>query len=256
MTAYPVFIVGSPRSGTSILVRGLQSAGYFGFNEGNFLTLIAQIDRQVDRHFTVFGTDNPKVFIGQVDKDALKLSLAKILTEIVRVKHEGKIWFDKSGNPEMIEAIPVLADFFPGAHFIFAKRRAIENIVSRMHKFSAHNFEYHCSDWARNMNAWRLITQKFQNLQTIEVDQHDISESPEATAAAICKFLKISKEGTQTMTEVFSTERPQQTRPGSTERTLTLQSTGWSQTQIDAFHRLCAEEMKAFGYNEDASYSN
>ena len=32
----PLFIVGSPRSGTSILVMALRAAGYRGFNEGNF----------------------------------------------------------------------------------------------------------------------------------------------------------------------------------------------------------------------------
>ena len=254
MTAYPVFIVGSPRSGTSILVRGLQSAGYFGYSEGNFLTLIAHIERQVDRHFAVFGTDNPKVFISQVDKGALKSSLAKLLMETVRIKHEGKIWFDKSGNPEMIEAIPALMDFFPGAHFIFAKRRAIENIVSRMHKFGTHTFEYHCSDWARNMSAWRIMMQKFPNLPAIELDQHDISESPEASATAICKFLRISKEGKEKMTDVFSHERPQQTQPGSTERTLTLEATGWDARQVEVFHQLCDKEMQAFGYTEDKSY--
>jgi hypothetical protein len=34
-----VFIVGSPRSGTSILTRAMQGLGYQGFHEGNFLTL-------------------------------------------------------------------------------------------------------------------------------------------------------------------------------------------------------------------------
>lgn len=34
MSHYPVFVVGSPRSGTSILVDGLLSVGYKGFREG------------------------------------------------------------------------------------------------------------------------------------------------------------------------------------------------------------------------------
>ena len=37
MPKFPVFVVGSPRSGTSILVDALFSAGYKGFREGSFL---------------------------------------------------------------------------------------------------------------------------------------------------------------------------------------------------------------------------
>ncbi len=252
--AYPVFVVGSPRSGTTILVRGLQGAGYFGFNEGNFLSLITTIDRQVDRHFGVFGSDNPKVLTSRIDRNALKARLRNVLTDVVSAEHQGKVWFDKTGNPEMIEAVPSLLSIWPSAHFIFAKRRAIENIVSRLQKFPQHTFEYHCEDWSRNMHAWRVLLQNHPTLAGIEVDQRDISDSPEATAAMICRFLHVPSEGQASMASIFASEQPQQSEPGSAGRTLTLETTGWTELQQKVFHRHCDEEMRAFGYAENKSY--
>jgi hypothetical protein len=254
MRAWPVFVVGSPRSGTSILVLGLLGAGYFGFSEGNFLSLITMIDRQVDRHFTVFGSDNPRVLTSRIDKNVLKANLTKVLADAVAAQHEGKVWFDKTGNPEMIEAIPSLLAIWPGAHFIFAKRRAIENIMSRILKFPKHTFEYHCADWARNMLAWRVLMQNHPTLPSLEVDQRDINDSPEATAAMICKFLQVPPEDQAKMATIFAREQPQRSGPGSAGRTFTLESTGWTEPQQQVFHRYCDEAMRAFGYTEDQFY--
>jgi len=254
MAAFPVFIIGSPRSGTSILVRGLQGAGYFGYNEGNFLSLMTTIDRQVDRHFAIFGNDDTKVLTSVIDRSALKANLRRVLADAVAEKHEGKVWFDKTGNPEMIEAIPSLMSFWPGAHFIFAKRRAIENIVSRIRKFPKHTFEYHCIDWARNMRTWRELMRSHPTLPGIEVDQRDIGNSPGMTAAMICNFLRVPPEGEAEMASIFSSEQPQQSEPASAGRTFTLESTGWTEAQRELFCRHCGEEMKAFGYTEDQDY--
>ena len=50
----PVFIVGSPRSGTSALADVLWHIGYHGFGEGHFLTLLRDIDTIVDQHYVRF----------------------------------------------------------------------------------------------------------------------------------------------------------------------------------------------------------
>lgn len=254
MTVYPAFVVGSPRSGTSILVRGLQGARYFGFSEGNFLSLLTAIERQVDRHFGFFGSDDPRVLTSRIDNNVLKENLRKVLADAFLAEHEGRIWFDKTGNPEMIEAIPSLLAIWPGAHFIFAKRRAIENIMSRIRKFPKHTFEYHCSDWARNMLAWRKLMQSHPDLRAIEVDQRDIGDAPEAVAAMICRFLQVPAEGQAKMASIFANEQPQQSEPGSARRTFTLETTGWTVQQKQVFHRHCDEEMRAFGYTEDEFY--
>ena len=135
MSLYPVFIVGSPRSGTSILISSLLSAGYNGYLEGNFLSLVRVVERDVDRHFASFYTPNPKVLTSRIDVAGLKERLSRVIVDAAAEQQPAPPWVDKTGNPEMIEAIPTLRRLFPTSRFIFAKRRAIENIVSRVIKF-------------------------------------------------------------------------------------------------------------------------
>ena len=145
MPKFPVFVVGSPRSGTSILVDALFSAGYKGFREGSFLSLITGIDAAVDKQFRTFDDGNSAVLISNVDKEALKERLHEVL-KMEAALHQQLPWFDKTGNPEIVPAIPVLRRLWPESVFVFAKRRAIENVMSRVRKFPKHSFEYHCTD--------------------------------------------------------------------------------------------------------------
>ena len=220
MAAHPLFIVGSPRSGTSILVRALQRAGYSGYNEGNFVSLIHPLLRDIDRHFATFGTDNPQVLTSRIDRQALKDLVARQVLNAALAQYDTPVWLDKTGNPEMIEIIPILRRLLPTSHFIFAKRRAIENLVSRVVKFPKHSFEYHCNDWARNMAAWRRLKETHPDVPAIEVDQHDISEQPGATATAIGRFLALTEDARSTLERTFRSERPQQSEPGSAQRVL------------------------------------
>ena len=254
MDVPPLFVVGSPRSGTSILMEGLLTAGYNGFLEGNFLSMIRMLERTVDRHFNLFGTTNSRVLISLIDQADLKKELIDAVVRRFKANCPPEPWVDKTGNPEMIEAMPLLRELWPEAKFIFAKRRAIENLVSRVQKFPGHDFGYHCRDWARNMAAWRHMCGRYADLPGIEVDQRDISDSPAATADLIAGFLGMPDEARAKLAGTFQNRRPQQTGPDTTSRVLSLAETGWSDEQLEKFHRLCDREMNAYGYTEDKTY--
>jgi hypothetical protein len=251
---YPLFIVGSPRSGTSILIDAVRGAGYNGFNEGNYLSCLHTIERQIDRHFQIFDASSPNLLISQIDKSALKAALYREVCQAAEAQYGNRPWVDKTGNPEMIEAIPILLDQWPASHFIFAKRRAIENVVSRMRKFPNHTFDYHCADWARNMATWRLVRANIPNLSAIEVDQFEISQAPDETATRIAQFLSLDQKAEACIARFFTNERPQQTEAGSAQRILSLGQTGWIEEQLKTFHIRCDEEMSAFGYTTGESY--
>ena len=93
------------------------------------------------------------------------------------------------------------------------------------------------------------------DIRAIEVDQHEISAAPASTAARVAAFLGLGDDATQQMTGIFENNRPQQTEAGSTERLLTLATTGWTEQQVQVFHVNCDEEMAAFGYTIDEGYS-
>jgi hypothetical protein len=254
MQKSPVFIVGSPRSGTSILVDVLLSAGYHGFREGSFLPLIHRIGAAVDWQFSIFSSENKAILISNVDKESIKARLFETLGDTVSKLHPATPWFDKTGNPEMILSIPVLRVLWPECVFVFAMRRGIENIVSRMRKFSNHGFEYHCVDWAKNMAAWRSVRGALQPADYVEIDQQDLLRSPEEVACKLGMLLHLGPDAEQRMVETLRSNRPQETESGSAGRLLALQSCGWSETQIGVFLERCKHEMEAYGYTLDESY--
>lgn len=256
MTAkYPVFIIGSPRSGTSALIDALLSAGYKGYREGNFLQLMPMIGAMIDRHFATFGQDGVEVMATHVDLKALKEEINEVFAGVVNRLHPTPPWVDKSGNPEMMAGIPALRKLWPDSHFIFAKRRAIENVVSRMKKFSHHNFEYHCRDWARNMTAWRGMRENVPEGKRLEVDQQDMIQDPAGTAMRLAAFLDLSDERSKELETTFVESRPQQTSAGTAERVLSL-SNIWSEPERATFMKICSGEMQAFGYSYDEKYWN
>ena len=254
MARTPLFIVGSPRSGTSILARAAFTAGYSGFHEGNFLSLLRILERDIDRHFATFGTVDPRVLISRIDPGPLKTAIFNIVRQVVDAQQSNVLWFDKSGNPEMIEAIPILRSLWPRAVFIFAKRRGIENVLSRMQKFPNHAFDYHCADWARNLTAWRQMRETTPDLAALEIDQRDIVLRPIETAQAIIAHLELDRAVADGVAAVFRNERPQETERGSAERVVSLERTGWTEIQMDKFARLCGGEMDNYGYTMDEMY--
>jgi len=247
--------VGSPRSGTSVLVVALSKVGYQGFREGNFLPLVMIIEKTVDRFFSVAGKRNPNTLAAHIDPLTLKSKIEDIFKELADGLNTGPLWFDKTGNHEMIRAIPVLRRLWPGSVFIFAKRRAIENVLSRIKKFPRRDFEYHCADWARNMAAWREVRPQLPAGTYLEVDQQDLIRNTEAICTRISGFLELAPGQAGALARTFRGARPQETTKGSAGQTHSLESVGWSETQLAIFRKHCEPEMQAYGYGLGAEYN-
>ena len=264
----PVFIVGSPRSGTSALVSVLSEIGYHGFLEGNFLSLLNHIDNLVDDYYRNFPETDKLVMLPNIDKNDLKRKLFEPLRTTVNDLNPKEPWFDKTGTPDMTLAIPIVRELWPDSIFIFAKRRGIENVMSRVNKFPGGSFEYHCADWARNMAAWRTIRPQLPLGCFIEVEQREMIQQPELTARSLFEFLQVDDSrleplpalGWATTTldaacYVLTTQRPQESTEGSASRIYPLTECGWSAEQMETFLKYCETEMKEFGYTMDEHYS-
>jgi hypothetical protein len=252
---YPVFIIGSPRSGTSILVDALYSAGYKGYREGSFLSLITGIAQVIDRHYAAFADGNDSILISHIDQAVVKQQIFDVLKSLIDDRNPHHPWFDKTGNPEMILAVPVLRKLWPDSAFVFAKRRAIENIMSRMKKFPKHTFEYHCSDWARNMATWRTVRDALPEDRYTEIDQQEMIQKPEEAARKLRTLLGLESEKEEAIVETFKSNRPQQTETNSAARLFSLTTTGWQESQCEIFRKHCATEMAIYGYSMDEGYN-
>jgi len=250
--ATPVFILGSPRSGTTILAGALEKAGYFGFGEGHLLDLLVPIRQSIQAHFSTNGINDPGLLIGHIDQGQLLNGIARAIAEFQTRFNPSEFWFDKTPGPAMIYSAGVLLRLWPTASFVFAKRRGIETIVSRLKKFSGQSFEQHCRSWSETMAVWRRVREA--RLRAIEIDQYDIARDPSGTASRLGAFLRVGEAATTRIRDEMAHARPQRSDEGSTERVLTLATCGWSDEQIATFRRFCIGEMQAYGYRLDDNY--
>ena len=252
---FPVFIVGSPRSGTSVLVDALMSVGYHGYREGLFLSLIEPMSKVIDRQFTILDAGSEQVLISNINRLGFKDALWQVVRNTVEQVNKPAPWFDKTGEPEMIYSIPVIRTLWPESVFLFAKRRGLENIISRLVKFPVHGFKYHCQNWQDNMAAWRSIRSSIPQDHFLEIDQHDLGVSPQVVASALSNFLTGNDALHAAIHKTFVHNRPQQTSEGTAHRVVSLASCGWNEAQQSLFQQICGHEMEAFGYTMNFDYS-
>lgn len=250
-----MFIIGSVRSGTSALVEVLWNIGYEGFGEGHFLSLMHYIEGLADQHYDKFAGNDPGVLLGHIDRCDLKRRLFETFRTVMNNLNPKDPWFDKTPDPGMILASPMLRELWPGSVFVFAKRRGIENVISRTKKFPGESFESHCAGWAGSMAEWRTVRQQLPPGCFIEVEQRDMIQQPERTARSLCAFLQVDESAVPAACEAMITQRPEEGAAGSASKTSSLAESGWAIEQMETFVKYCGTEMKEFGYTMDENYS-
>ena len=237
-----------------MLAQMMLRVGYQGYEEGNLLGLLHALSDAVDQHFTWFGTDNPAVLMAMSRRPTSSRTSPRCSAACSSAITRSRPGSTRPATRRVIEIIPTLVRLWPEARFIFAKRRGIENVVSRLSKFPEHSFEYHLQDWAKNMRAWRLVKAELPTLAGIEVDQQDMLRDPIGVAVRIGRLLGLSPLQQAQIVGHMTSERPQQSHSGSAERVLSLADPGWSPDDVARFMRHCKAEMDAYGYTMDERY--
>lgn len=252
----PIFIVGCVRSGTSAVVGALKNAGHIrGYNEGGAIPLLHRLLKETERFFQSFSDEylsNEKHYIANLDRRAIETDLINVFTgQLIEMMGRGR-WLDKTPEgPAMIRACPTLLKAFPKAKFIFCKRRAIENILSRQRKFGTEPFEVYCLNWAATMSAWLEVRNQLRGA-SIELDQRDMAVQPERAACAIRKLLDLRGEVGRDIERILSSNRFQQTRAVQDAIYIGLDETGWSKNNRQIFLDVCMPMMQEYGYSAKA----
>jgi hypothetical protein len=254
--AWPLFIVGSPRSGTSVLIDAAYAAGYSGFREGNLLGLLHPLHETVDVYFKRFSTENPKVLMSQVRPGDFHDAILGIFKQTLDSLNPESPWVDKTCNWPTIMELPRIVSLWPESRVIFAKRRGIENVRSRLVKFPARDFTYHCRDWASTMSAWRATRERLDPARYVEIDQFDLLLDPAGVAKRIASLLSLNADAEARVANAFITLRSQETAPGTAQSRGSLDDGHWTKSQVEEFLTLCEAEMRLFGYTSDLTYRN
>lgn len=254
-SVFPIFIVGSPRSGTSILALAIQSTMKIPYyNEGHFLPLINYVVSAIDNYYES-KSDSIEVksrAISHINRDELIDEVQNLFFHKYNSLYQSNIWLDKTPGIEMIDSVPVIAKTWPNAKFIFAKRRGIENINSRMRKFPDKPFEMHCKIWSACMKSWLEVKSSVVN-SSIEIEQRDIENNPKIVSKRICDFLNIGEDSMELIYDIFTSKRPESTSV-SRSVDIELNNTGWTTEQIKIYRDYCSDISKKFGYSETVDY--
>jgi hypothetical protein len=251
----PVFVVGSGRSGTSVLLNTIRkTTDLSGHGEGHFYPLVLNLNRAVNQYFERRRHEgkNPQHMLHHVDVAELRDAVIAPMRDVFVDLYDGQSFVDKTPGPQGIAAIPFMQSIFPGMKVIYAKRRGIEVVRSAMLKFPHVDFEGHCENWATCMSGWKLSASRL-SCDYVEIDQFNIARTPENVVEELAGLIGMDDDQKTKMVEHFERDRPQSSGDLNASAR-SIDEVDWTDEQIEIFRRVCGEMMDEFGYSESSSY--
>jgi hypothetical protein len=248
---YPLFLMGVPRSGTSSMLLSILHIGkYKGFGEGHFLSILPRVSATIDKFYDDYAraTRVNGVMLNAIEQNALDTAVVSTIKKLAADQLGSKYWVDKTPTIEMITGAHYFKKIWPNARFIFMKRRAVENIQSKIIKFPEISFRDNCDEWADIMKAW-AEARKGLTGSYLEIDQADALHKPAQVAREVGVFLNLNSDEVLRFYRALSLIRTEKTAGVAPRQTpVALQDTGWSKEDIDLFKILCGPTMTEFGY--------
>jgi hypothetical protein len=254
--AYPVFVLGAARSGTTAMNSALaRSTRYVGFEEGQFFDIIHTMLGGVG-HFYARKYDDwkrPGTMIHQVTEPYIVQLIYTAMRTLAQEVFASPYWVDKTPNIATILAAPTLLAIWPAAKFVYMKRRGIENLVSRLRKFPpAISFQAHCEQWSQALEAWEATKPQLDR-RWLEVDQREMLTDPEGTADRVGDFLGLPQAETAALAIHLRDVFPQRTA-ADPRQVRGIEEVGWTKEQVATFRQLCGPAMRRHGYGFGRSY--
>lgn len=237
-TPLRVFVLGSPRSGTSELGATLSKVLKLPWlGEGHAAPLFAHAADALTGD--VNDANGLVRFLAQQNFRRIPIEAAR---RAYFHMHNSASFIDKTPGVAMVKAAPFLNECFPGSFYVYLRRNPVANVLSRMVKFGG-NFEAHCRDWATAMNEWAGIRTRLPHY--VEIQQEEMLNDPQATARMLASYLSKPDE-----VDAIA----QSLREGSLEKTgagigkSRSAETNWTSEQLRQFERWCRPTMREFGY--------
>ena len=252
---FPVFILGTTRSGTSAVSRALVKSGkYAGGGEGHYLellgALLATVDGYYEKRKSAFRPEAGNT-LKTIGKLYFPNKIEQIFTDLTSSMFPAQYWVDNTSSIGMVEMSPMLLRLWPNAKFIFMKRRGIENVEFKGRKFN-HAFASRCSEWANVMSKWLTVREKL-DAAAIEIDQVDMALDPTATANIIAQHLALPKACSNGVNEALTNDRPEWTTEVFPS-ILSFADLSWNAEEKDQFLKICGPTMENYGYTYDRKY--
>ena len=258
-TPMPVFVIGSPRSGTTTLGLALgQHSQLWVSGESYFLWNLFGEDRAVH---TAAGRAPAAA---AAFEDAIRVSASGWLNQEGTTRQEflaylglgvnamfsqrsrGRRWVDQT--PHYVHMADMLAEMFPDARFLHILRDGRSTVHSMLHfqqrkgavTFApawAGDFDVACTEWSASVTAGVAFQERFPS-RCLTVRHERFADDPRATLAEVFRFVAVPFEEppvTFALTERLNTSFP----AGRPLRAIPLDE--WTRAQRERFRALAGD---------------
>jgi hypothetical protein len=240
-----VFIVGAPRSGTSILLVAIKEIFSLpGRGESHVTPLFERLFSQLELSFDRINKIKPNVLAKELSQLELENHLFEFMKKFYLEQYPQRRWVDKTPGISAILCLPTIERIFPDARLVATRRNGIEVVSSHIKKFRS-PFEDACTLWSGSMKALLKARSSCKNL--LEVDQYDFQNNTEAVSVRIASHLD-SPEHARTFSAYLLAKRVQSSSDHDPTVRLHISDMNWTSEQATQFRRHCGEMMEAFGY--------
>jgi len=271
VTPPPFFIVGHPRSGTTLLRFMLSShprlyipeeTGFIPFllpphrhhtplTQAQTARLLARIARLNTLWENL--VDDLPAFYAALPEPSLPHILDALYHRMIAPQGASR-WGDKT--PLYVQHIPLLADLFPGAQFIHIIRDGRDAALSARKKwgYAYQDLTYLLHHWVRNVRTGQRDGRALGEDRYLEIRYETLVGEPQTTLEGVCRFLKEDFHPQM----LHHTDLAQKVGPGPDNHTETLKpvstaSIGRWQREMSHFHqklamRIAGDLLNELGY--------
>jgi hypothetical protein len=242
--AGPVFIVGAPRSGTSMLHWSLvQHENLWGSAESDFLRPLVKGIRSAYESGTNLG-DYHWLIKENVSKAEFMLFIGQGIESLYLSRSGGLRWVDQT--PQYVLDFSSLNAMFPHARFIHIVRDGRQVICSMQEKFGW-SFVKAMNTWKQMVEAGHQISCE-KRINFLQIKYESIVRDPESSFREIFEYIEEKFEPAS----VNFLKRPINSAPGreveASMEKLKPRWKNWSFIKRTIFQAYCGKIMKDLGY--------
>jgi hypothetical protein len=241
-----VFIVGAPRSGTSIMLRAMKDIiGLPGYGESHAIPAFQRIIQYVRADLSKFQKKDQNLMVKEIPIDDLEQHIGDFIRKFYHdIYPEGR-WVDKSARGMAVSGLPLIETLFPDARLLMIRRNGIEVVVSHLKKFPDASFAHACRSWSKAMAGLGRARSNCQNL--LEIDQYDLQNDSDRVSHDIAAHLG-TPDRAEALAAFFLNQRVQGSSTHDPKKRLRLDDTDWSPEDKEVFRQACGATMEKFGY--------
>ena len=254
-----VFVVGSPRSGTTAVGNAVQKAFDTVIHGESHLAeiIISLVERAQKALLGSPARNIDGMLVNEITPADMQMNVIQLLKRLHRQFYGDSLVLDKTPGGPNIQALWLMLRAYPNAKVIFCKRRGIENVISRLKKFPQVSFSDHCTQWRQTFSIWgqtvRLNTRELCAKDWhFEIDQFRLACEPDAITKELSDWLGLSEVQQQRALEYLKYQSPQKT--SDYKKALDFDELEWSQEQKQVFIDTCGEQMEKQGYSLGSDY--